>query len=136
MIRITKDEFSVEQILHQMKRPEAGALVSFLGTVKGIVGETKVENLTIESYEEMALEKMEELEEEAVRRFGATDVSIVHRVGTLKPTDNIVFIAVSSPHRQQAFEACRWLIEEVKKTAPFWKKERTASGDRWVEEDR
>lgn len=135
MIAITKDDFSVEQLIQQMKRPESGAVVSFLGTVKGIVEDSEVNSLTVESYEDMALKKMTDLREEAMKRFGVAEVTIVHRVGALKPTDNIVFIAVSSPHRQQAFEACRWVIDELKKSIPFWKKEHTQSGDRWVKEE-
>jgi len=135
MIAITRDEFSVEQLLKQMRTPESGAIVSFLGTVKGVVEDSKVDSLTVESYEDMALKKMTDLKDEAMKRFGVAEVTIVHRVGHLKPTDNIVFIAVSSPHRQQAFEACRWVIDELKKSVPFWKKEHTQSGDRWVKEE-
>jgi len=132
MIEVRRDDFSIDQIVSRMKRPEVGAIVSFLGTVKGIVGDEEVEVLSIESYQEMATKKLLELREEAIDRFGVTDVSIVHRVGKLEPTDNIVLIVVTSPNRQQAFDACRWLIEELKRTTPLWKKETTRSGDRWV----
>lgn len=135
VIAVTKDDFSVEQLIRKMKRPESGAVVSFLGTVKGIVDESKIDSLTVESYEDMALKKMTDLRDEAMKRFGVADVTIVHRVGTLKPTDNIVFVAVSSSHRQQAFEACHWIIDELKKSVPFWKKEHTQAGDRWVKEE-
>jgi len=132
MIEVRRDDFSIDQIVSRMKRPEVGAIVSFLGTVKGIVGDEEVEVLSIESYQEMATKKLLELREEAIDRFGVTDVSIVHRVGKLEPTDNIVLIVVTSPNRQQAFDACRWLIEELKRTTPLWKKETTRSGERWV----
>ena len=132
LIEITKDDFSVEQLIQRMKRPESGAVVSFLGTVKEIVEDSKVDSLTVESYEDMALKKMTDLRDEAIKRFGVADVTIVHRVGTLRPSDNIVFVAVSSSHRQQAFEACRWIIDELKRVAPFWKREHTQAGDRWV----
>lgn len=135
MIAVTKDDFSVEQLIREMKKPESGAIVSFLGTVKGIVEGSNVDSLMVESYEDMALKRMTDLKDEAMKRFGVADVTIVHRVGTLKPTDNIVFIAVSSPHRQQAFEACHWIIDELKKSVPFWKKEHTWAGDRWVKEE-
>jgi len=133
-IAITDEDIRPEQILLEMKRPEVGAIVSFLGTVKGVAEDGEVEAMTVESYEEMALQTMERLEREAREKFGVIDVALVHRVGRLKPTDNIVLIAVSSAHRQEAFDACRWLLEEVKMTAPLWKKEHTPGGDRWVEE--
>ncbi|HYA21770.1 MAG TPA: molybdenum cofactor biosynthesis protein MoaE [Thermoproteota archaeon] len=132
---MTKEDFSVEQLMQKMKAPESGAIVSFLGTVKGMIGDSSVDSLTVESYEDMALKRMLELKDEAMKRFNVADITIVHRVGTLKPTDNIVFVAVSSPHRQQAFEACRWIIDELKKSVPLWKKEHTQAGDRWVKEE-
>jgi molybdopterin synthase catalytic subunit len=135
VILVTEDDFSVDEILRTMKRPEVGALVSFLGTVKGVVGREEVHELEIESYKDMALKRMHELRKEAIERFGVTDVSIVHRVGRLKPSENIVLIVVSSRDRRKSFEACHWLIDEMKRTAPIWKKERTASGERWVKEE-
>jgi len=136
MILITEDDISVDQILREMKAPKVGALVSFLGTVKGEVNGQEVHELVIESYKDMALKEMIELRDEAIQRFDLVDASIVHRVGKLKPSDSIVLVAVSSVDRQRAFEACRWLIDELKKTAPIWKKEQTASGERWVKEER
>jgi len=135
LIAVTSDDFSIQQLIQDMKRPESGAIVSFLGTVKGVVEGSNVDYLTVESYEEMALKRMTDLKSEAMKRFGVTDVTIVHRVGALKPTDNIVFIAVSSAHRREAFEACRWIIDELKKGVPFWKKEHTQARDRWVKEE-
>jgi len=136
MILITEDDISVDQVLREMKAPKVGALVSFLGTVKGEVDGQEVRELVVESYKDMALKEMIELRDEAIRRFDLVDASIVHRVGRLRPSDSIVLIAVSSANRQQSFEACRWLIDELKRTAPIWKKEQTASGGRWVKEER
>ena len=136
MIEITRDDFSIDEIVSKMKGPETGAFVMFLGVVRGLSEGENIERMTIESYEEMARKTMEELRKNAIEKFKGTDVSMVHRIGDLKPSDNIILIAVSSSHRQEAFEACRWLIDEVKKTVPFWKKEYTSSGTRWVKEDR
>lgn len=136
MILITKDDISVDQILREMKAPKVGALVSFLGTVKGEVDGQEVRELVVESYEDMALKEMIKLRDEAIKRFDLVDASIVHRVGRLKPSDSIVLVVVSSADRQRSFDACRWLIDELKRIAPIWKKERTASGERWVKEER
>jgi len=136
MILITEDDISVDQILREMRAPKVGALVSFLGTVKGEVKGREVRGLVVESYKDMALKEMIKLRDEAIRRFDLVDASIVHRVGKLRPSDSIVLVAVSSADRQRSFEACRWLIDELKRVAPIWKKEQTASGQRWVREER
>ncbi len=135
MIDITEKDFSVDQIISRMKGPEVGALVIFLGIVRGLSQGEKIKEMTVEAYEEMARKKMTELEKIAIGRFGVTDISIIHRKGRLNPSENIVLVAASATHRRQAFEACSWLIDELKKTVPFWKKEYTSLGSRWVEDE-
>lgn len=104
-----------------MKVPQAGAIVSFLGVVRKDSGVSS--GLEVEAYEGMALEKLKEVAKGAKRRFEVEDVSIVHRVGKLAVGENITFIAVSSAHRSAGFAAAKWMIDELKKVVPLWKKE-------------
>ena len=80
----------------------------------------------------MALSEMSKMRRDAIAKFGLFDARIVHRIGAVKSGDNIVFIAAGAEHRAQAFEACRWMIDELKQRIPIWKKEITAQGDAWV----
>jgi molybdopterin synthase catalytic subunit len=121
LISIQTEDFSPEEIMNAMKAPEAGAIVSFLGVVREDPAVTS--GLDVETYEEMALEKLTEVAEGARERFEIEEISIVHRVGKLRIGENIAFIAVSSVHRSSAFAAARWAIDELKKGVPLWKKE-------------
>lgn len=120
MRNITHREIPVIDVIDTVRRPEAGGMVVFLGNVRKDKG---IEGLEMEAYEEMALQNMEVIRDEAIRRFGILDASIVHRVGVMDIGEDIVVIAVSSAHRVEAFEACRFLIDELKVTVPIWKKE-------------
>jgi cyclic pyranopterin phosphate synthase len=120
MLDITEGELALDQVIDSVRRVEGGALVVFVGTVRR---EQDIDGLELEVYEEMARERLEMLQEEAVSRFGLLDASIVHRVGVIDIGEDIVVIAVSSPHRAEAFSACRFLIDELKVTVPIWKKE-------------
>jgi cyclic pyranopterin phosphate synthase len=120
MSRITKDDIPVTDVIDDVRRPEAGGIVVFMGTVRK---EKDIDGLELEIYEEMALQNLELIREEAIRRFGILDVSIVHRVGPMDIGEDIVVIAVSGAHRAETFEACRFLIDELKVTVPIWKKE-------------
>ena len=121
MISIQKEDISPEEIINALKVPEAGAVVSFLGVVRKDPYITF--GLEVEAYEEMALERLREVENAAKERFQIQDIAIVHRVGKLAVGDNITFIASSAAHRSDAFAATEWALEEVKKTVPLWKKE-------------
>ncbi|MFQ6106970.1 MAG: molybdenum cofactor biosynthesis protein MoaE [Thermoplasmata archaeon] len=121
MISIQKENFSVEEIIGAMKVPKAGAVVSFLGIVRKDP-EVSV-GLEVEAYEEMALKKLERVVETAKERFEIEDLSIVHRIGTLAIGENITLVATSAAHRSDAFAATRWVIEELKRAAPLWKRE-------------
>jgi molybdopterin synthase catalytic subunit len=121
LISIQKEDISPEEIINALKVPEAGAVVSFLGVVRKDPDITF--GLEVEAYEEMALERLREVENAAKERFQIQDIAIVHRVGKLAVGDNITFIASSAAHRSDAFAATEWALEEVKKTVPLWKKE-------------
>jgi len=117
----------------QATSPGDGALCLFLGVVRNHNGGRPVVYLEYEAYEEMALAQMEALEEETRTRWPVTDVRIVHRLGRIEIGEASVAVAVASPHRAEAFEACRHAIDTLKRTAPIWKKEFYADGAVWLE---
>jgi cyclic pyranopterin phosphate synthase len=120
LIEITEKGFSVEEVINSVRKPNAGALVVFIGTVRAEPG---IDGLELESYKEMAQEKMNEIRNQTMERFSILEVSIIHRIGKIGIGENIITIAVSAAHRADAFLACRFLIDELKVTTPIWKKE-------------
>jgi molybdopterin synthase catalytic subunit len=110
----------------------AGAVVTFTGLVRSTPGDP-VATLTLECYPELALNEIGAIAAEAHSRFGLLDEVVIHRYGTLRPGEPIVQVMTLAPHREAAFEAARFLMDYLKTGAPFWKKEATAEGDRWVE---
>ena len=110
-----------------------GASVSFVGTMRDFNDGAAVQSLTLEHYPGMTEKHLEALSAEARVRWEVLDALIIHRIGTVTPGDPIVLVAVWAAHRAAAFDACRYLIEELKTRAPFWKKEESSAGARWVE---
>ena len=110
-----------------------GALVSFIGQVRDMNDGDEINTLTLEHYPEMTQKALQVIETEAKTRWDVIDALIIHRVGTLKPQDQIVLVAVTSAHRGEAFHACEFIMDYLKTSAPFWKKEATNQGERWVE---
>jgi molybdopterin synthase catalytic subunit len=111
-----------------------GAIVTFTGTVRDRDGEqTGITALELEHYPGMTEAAIEQMIDEAFARFDIRGARVVHRVGSLKPLDRIVLVAVSSAHRGQAFQACEFLMDYLKTQAPFWKKETTPGGAQWVD---
>jgi molybdopterin synthase catalytic subunit len=110
-----------------------GATAVFVGTMRDLNQQESVQGMSLEHYPGMTETYLEKISREAVRRWGLTDSLIVHRVGELLPGEPIVLVAVWSEHRKAAFEASRYLMEELKSKAPFWKKEQLQEGARWVE---
>ena len=111
----------------------AGATAVFVGTMRDLNEGDTVHGMLLEHYPGMTEKYLEKISRAAVERWNLLDSLIVHRVGELLPGEPIVLVAVWSAHRKEAFEASRWLMEELKSKAPFWKKERLAEGSRWVE---
>ncbi|HEV3166009.1 MAG TPA: molybdenum cofactor biosynthesis protein MoaE [Isosphaeraceae bacterium] len=133
MIAITDQPIDAGVLTEQVRSPLAGAVCTFLGTAREITGDRRTASLDYEAYPDMALKKMAELEAEARRRWPIIEVALVHRVGHLDLGEVSVVVAVSTPHRHQAFEACRWLIDTLKEVVPIWKKETWADGgEEWV----
>lgn len=133
MIALTNDEIDVAKLLAQVASAQAGAVVLFLGTTREMTGDRRTKSLEYECYPEMAEKKLAELEQEARRRWPIVDCGIVHRLGHLELGAASVAIAVSTPHRGDAFEAGKWLIDTIKEVVPIWKKENWADGTcEWV----
>ncbi|MEI6557884.1 MAG: molybdenum cofactor biosynthesis protein MoaE [Rhodospirillaceae bacterium] len=134
-VRVQTEDFDLGAELERLggADPGIGAVVSFVGLVRHLVGETPLRALELEHYPGMTERRLEALEAEAGRRWALSGCLVVHRVGRLGPGDRIVLVATASPHRADAFAACQFLIDALKTSAPFWKREETAAGARWVE---
>jgi len=132
VIRLTREPIDLGAL--QSVSAADGALCVFVGVVRGENAGRRVTHLEYEAYEEMALPLMEELAAETRRRWPVSDVCVVHRLGRLEIGEASVAIAVASPHRAEAFAACRHLIDTLKKTVPIWKKEFFEGGEAWIEE--
>jgi molybdopterin synthase catalytic subunit len=134
-VRIQTEDFDVGQELNKLRlaNPCVGALVSFVGQVRDVNDGDAINTLTLEHYPEMTEKALTAIENEAKTRWNVMDALIIHRVGTLKPLDQIVLVAVTSAHRGEAFKACEFMMDFLKTGAPFWKKETTNQGERWVE---
>jgi molybdopterin synthase catalytic subunit len=133
MIEITEKPVDHAALTEQVRSNRAGAVVTFLGTVREMTGDRRTASLDYEAYTGMALAKLADLEAEARRRWPVIEAAIVHRVGHLGLGEVSVAVAVSCPHRDQAFEACRWIIDTLKDVVPIWKRELWADGtDEWV----
>jgi MoaE-MoaD fusion protein len=131
--RIVRQSIDMQQTLSQMKRGEDGAALIFEGVVRNQTRGRKTLYLDYEAYEEMALRQMESLAAQALQQFQIRDVALVHRLGRIEIGETSVLIAVVSAHRVAAFEACRWLIDTLKRTVPIWKKEHFADGVVWAD---
>ena len=136
MIQVTHDDFSVDNELMRIKKASVGGLVVFVGTVRDESEAGHVDRLEIEVYPEMAEKQLTLIRGEALMKFGIDNVLIIHRYGDLKVGDNIVLVAVSAGHREEAFNACEYVVNELKKRVPIWKREHTLSGAHWVEAGR
>jgi molybdopterin synthase catalytic subunit len=132
-VELTEKAIDTSAVLAQVASPQAGAVVLFLGTTRQFTGERETSSLDYECYPEMAQRKLAELEAEARRRWPIVECAIVHRLGHLELGEASVAVAVSTPHRRDAFEAGQWLIDTLKEVVPIWKKENWADGTtEWV----
>ena len=134
-IRVQREPFDVGAEIDRLRAGDGrvGAVASFVGTVRDVNDDATVRTLTLEHYPGMTEKALEAVTAEAKRRFDVYEVCVIHRVGELEPTDAIVFVGVTSAHRGDAFDACRFVMDYLKTRAPFWKKEETPEGPRWVE---
>jgi len=133
-VRLQIEDFSVDQELRALRASSTrmGGIATFIGCARDFSEGRDVSKISFEAYDSMALSEMSRLRDEAIKNFGLLDARIVHRVGTVGASDQIVFIATGAEHRKPALEACHWLIDELKQCVPIWKKEITPQGDAWV----
>jgi len=134
-VRVQTGDFDAGLEIARLRagRADIGAIASFIGTVRDVNDAAAVTGLTLEHYPGMTEQALTDIVGEARRRFAILDALVVHRVGALRPGDQIVLVVVTSAHRGTAFDACEYVMDMLKTRAPFWKKERTPQGDRWVE---
>jgi len=134
-VRVQVEDFDVAAELRTLRSASAeiGAVVSFIGQVRDINDGGDVQTLTLEHYPGMTERALEKIAHEAQSRWDIHDSLVIHRVGTLNPQDQIVFVAVTSQHRGEAFKACEFIMDYLKTQAPFWKKEATSQGERWID---
>jgi molybdopterin converting factor subunit 1 len=130
---IVRAPIDTSQVLGRIKRGDDGATVVFEGAVRNQTRGRKTLYLDYEAYEDMALQQMDGLAEQALRQFQIRDVALVHRLGRLKIGETSVLIVVASAHRAAGFDACRWLIDTLKRTVPIWKKEYFQDGAVWAD---
>jgi len=130
---IVAEAIDTARVLADIKRGEDGAVVVFEGVVRNQTRGRKTLFLNYEAYEQMALEQMGSLANQALKQFQVRDVAIVHRLGRLEIGETSVLIVVASAHRAAAFDACRWLIDTLKRTVPIWKKEHFEDGAVWAD---
>ena len=133
MFRLTEKSLRLEELIEFVTDPETGAIATFIGTTRNNNDGRKVIALDYDAYPEMAEKELARLGEEAKNKWPICRMAIVHRIGPVQITEPSVMIAVSAAHRDAAFAACRFAIEEIKRTVPIWKKEVSSSGTDWVE---
>lgn len=134
-MRVQTSDFDIGAEISALRsgKPKVGAVASFIGTVRDLNEGSEVGTLTLEHYPGMTEAALHEISEQAATRWQLIDTLIIHRYGTLHPLDQIVLVAVTSMHREDALQACAFIMDFLKTRAPFWKKETTSQGTRWVE---
>jgi len=132
MFRVTNQPLNLQELVDYVTDPGAGAIATFIGTTRNNNEGRKVMALDYDSYPEMAEKELKRIGEDASKKWQICRMAIAHRVGPVQITQASVMIAVSSAHREAAFAACRFAIEEIKKTVPIWKKELYEGGELWI----
>jgi len=134
-VRVQTEDFDAGAEIARLRAgdPKVGAVAAFIGIARDVNDGSAVATLSLEHYPGMTEKALEGIVAEARGRWRITDALVIHRVGELRPTDQIVLVAVTSEHRGDAFQACEFIMDYLKTRAPFWKKETTPAGARWVE---
>ena len=135
MIKIQKKDFNIEQEIKLLKDKysNVGAVISFIGFVRDINNKKDVKYIELEVYEKMAIKELSKIKDNAIKKFDLVDCLIVHRYGRLDVNDRIVLVVCFSEHRNNGFEACKFIMDYLKKDVPFWKKEIYFKGSDWLE---
>ena len=134
-VRVQSEDFDVSAEIAALRtnRPEVGAVASFVGVVRDLNEGDRVSTMTLEHYPGMTEKALAAIVDEAKGRWDIVDATVIHRIGELQPLDQIVLVVVVGAHRGEAFAACEFIMDYLKTRAPFWKKERTPQGERWVD---
>lgn len=135
MFKVIKEELVASEVAEVVRCQGAGAVLIFEGTVRDFSRGKRVISVEYDAYEPLAEKKLAEIGAQIARKWPEAKAAIVHRLGNLKVGQTSLVIAVSSPHRAEAFEACRYAIEQIKKIVPIWKKEVWEGGEYWIEGD-
>ena len=135
MIKIQKKNFDLEEEIDKIKNKQSdiGALTSFVGYVRDLNNNKDVKYLNLEVYEEMAFKELSKIENNAIKKWGLIDTLIIHRYGKLNVNEKIVLVSCFSQHRKDSFNACEFIMDYLKKDAPFWKNEFYYKDDEWLE---
>ena len=134
LFKVTHDPMNADELVRLVRRDEAGAVSLFYGDVRNHSEGRSVDRLEYEAHESMALRKMREVAAETKQRYPEVcEVGVWHRIGMLEIGETSLLVAVSSPHRRDAFEACHWCVDRIKEVVPVWKKEHWSDGSAWVE---
>jgi len=133
-IQVQEEDFDIAEVNRELAagRSDVGAIASFIGLVRDMP-QNRLQKMTLEHYPGMTERSLGKIAETAQQRWKILDVAIIHRVGELKPADQIVLVSVISAHRKAAFAACEFIMDYLKTDAPFWKKETNEQGENWVE---
>jgi len=134
-VALTNTPLEVDKIVRSVMSKNAGGIVTFIGTVRGTSEGMRIKSMALEAARVLALADLRRIGKRATDKFDITSLAVTHRVGRLRVGDVIVVIAVSAPHRKDAFAACEFVIDELKKTTPIWKKEYGKGKERWVAQE-
>ena len=134
-VRVQEADFDISAEVAALRadNPKVGAVACFIGTVRDLNEGRAVETMELEHYPGMTEKSLQKIADDARERWPGSDVLIVHRVGKLLPLDQIVLVATTAAHRGEAFESCAFVMDYLKTQAPFWKKEKTGNGEKWVD---
>lgn len=128
-VTITESPIDINNLIEKTRNEDAGAIVTFQGTVRRFTGELEVESLIYESYKEMAEKTMIKICQDALEKYNVIDINVVHRIGKIELEEDSVAICVASAHRKDAFLACEYVIDTIKEKVPIWKKDVTPKGE-------
>ncbi len=136
LVRVQREDFSIDEELRRVRRrsKRIGGIAMFLGTARDRSKGKDVDSITFEHYEGMAQKKLREIRARALKDFDVIEMLVLHRYGEIGIGENIVLIIAGAEHRAEAFQACKWAIDELKQITPIWKLEHTPEGEVWVEE--
>jgi molybdopterin synthase catalytic subunit len=130
--RIQHEAFHIDPVIAELTTPRTGGVNAYVGTVRADDDGRTVDALTYESFPEMAQPQLERLRQQTIQRFSLEDATIIHRIGTLKPGEPILLVALAGRHRKETYHAIDWFMDELKQRIPIWKKEDAPQGSTWI----